>query len=99
MLVYRVYSAKEAKLWQKKDNMLFTLSTDPEFSLLTEQTESRRLRLDDSWAPKPCFSFPSKTFQEPVDLPFVMTSQGQDIVTFSCVNLRKSPAGVSDKHD
>ena len=74
--------------------MLFTLSTDPEFSMLAEHTESRRLRLADSWAPKPCFSFPSKTFQEGVDLPFGMAAQGQDIVKFSCANLGKLPAVV-----
>lgn len=75
--------------------MLFTLSTDPEFSLLTEHTESRRLRLADSWAPKPCFSFPSKTFQERVDLPLGSTAQGQDIVKSSCVNWVKLPAVVN----
>lgn len=63
--------------------MLFTLSTDSEFSLHKEHTESRRLRLADSWTTKPCFSFPAKTFQERVDLPFGMTAQGQDIVKFN----------------
>lgn len=72
---------------RKKDNMLFTLSTDPEFSLLTEHTESRRLHLADSWAPKPSLCFLSKTFQERVDLPFGMRAQGQDIVKFSSGNL------------
>ncbi len=42
--------------------MLFTLSTDPEVSLHTEHTESRRLRLADSWAPKTLFLFPFQNF-------------------------------------
>lgn len=77
--------------------MLFTLLTDPEFSLLTEHTASRKLRLADSWALKPSSSIPSKTFQEQVDLPFGMTAQGQDIVKFSCGNLGKLPAVVKDQ--
>lgn len=77
--------------------MLFTLPTDPEFSLLTEHTESRRLHLADSWALKPSFCFPSKTFQEQLHLPFGMTAQGQDIVKFSSGNLGKLPAAVNYK--
>lgn len=42
--------------------MLFTLSTDPEFSALAEHTESRRLRLVDSWAPKSRFPLPFQNF-------------------------------------
>lgn len=65
--------------------MLFTLSTDREFSVHTEHTESRRLRLADSCAPKSCFSLsPSKTFQERADLPFGMTAQGRDVVKLLC---------------
>lgn len=42
---------------RNNDNMLFTLSTDQRFSLLTEHTESRRLQLADSWPPKSWFLF------------------------------------------
>lgn len=56
--------------------MLFTLSTDPEFSALAEHTESRRLRLADSWAPKSRFPLPFQNFpRERADPPFGKTAQ------------------------